>query len=70
VCGLALRFWRQFFASFAVKKNLTAKNAKDSQRKQSKSFKAKGQTETLQPAFSLAGGGDAKPAVILYSRMK
>ncbi len=30
--GLALRSWRQFFASFAVKKNLTAKNAKDSQR--------------------------------------
>ena len=36
--GLALRSWRQFFASFAVKKNLTAKNAKDSQRTQSKSL--------------------------------
>jgi hypothetical protein len=33
-----LRSWRQFFASFAVKKNLTAKNAKDSQRTQSKSL--------------------------------
>jgi hypothetical protein len=38
VRGLALRSWRQFFASFAVKKNLTAKNAKDSQRTQSKSL--------------------------------
>jgi hypothetical protein len=38
VHGLALRSWRQFFASFAVKKNLTAKNAKDSQRTQSKSL--------------------------------
>ena len=44
VRGLALRSWRQFFASFAVKKNLTAKNAKDSQRTQSKSF-GKGRTE-------------------------
>ena len=42
--GLALRSWRQFFASFAVKKSLTAKNAKDSQRTQSKSF-GKGRTE-------------------------
>ena len=31
-------FLRQFFASFAVKKNLTAKNAKESQRTQSKSL--------------------------------
>ncbi len=38
VRGLALRSWRQFFASFAVKKNLTAKSAKDSQRTQSKSL--------------------------------
>src|SRR5439155_9950420 len=44
VRGLALRSWRQFFASFAVKKSLTAKNAKDSQRTQSKSF-GKGRTE-------------------------
>src|SRR5438876_8880030 len=36
--GLALRSWWQFFASFAVKKNLTAKNAKDSQRMQSRSL--------------------------------
>ena len=34
----ALRSWRQFFASFAVKENLTAKNAKESQRTQSKSL--------------------------------
>src|SRR5207247_11409246 len=36
VRGLALRSWRQFFASFAVKKNLTAKKAKDSQTTQNK----------------------------------
>jgi len=35
---LALRSWWQFFASFAVKKNLTAKNAKDSQRMQSSAW--------------------------------
>src|SRR5947208_6330648 len=46
VRGLALRSWRQFFASFAVKKNLTAKNAKDSQTTQSK-FLGQGANCTL-----------------------
>src|SRR5437667_12493732 len=57
VRGLALRSWRQFFASFAVKKSLTAKNAKDSQRTQSKSF-GKARTELgalLGCAFWAAG---------------
>src|SRR5438094_8963168 len=53
VRGLALRSWRQFFASFAVKKNLTAKNAKDSQRTQSKSLGqgANGATTGLGNSF-------------------
>jgi hypothetical protein len=63
-------FWRQFFASFAVKKNLPAKNAKDSQRKQSKSLRPKDKLKHYSLHFALAGAVDAKPAVILYSRMK
>ena len=39
---MALRSWPQFFVSFAVKKNITAKNAKDSQKDAKQVLRARG----------------------------
>ena len=43
----ASRSWRRFCASFAVKKHLTAKNAKESQSAQSKPWARGAETEPV-----------------------